>query len=77
MIFTISIKFLKRKFDNKMTCIKKGKDKIQFDENKKFNFIVLKPLDSISFFWGRKLSTVVKSNFLPVWQELSVVLICD
>lgn len=34
MIFTISIKFLKRKFDNKMTCIKKGKDKIQFDENK-------------------------------------------
>lgn len=48
MIFTISIKFLKRKFDNKMTCIKKGKDKIQFDENKK----VLKPLDSISFFGG-------------------------
>lgn len=43
MIFTISIKFLKRKFDNKMTCIKKGKDKIQFDENKKCNFIVLKP----------------------------------
>lgn len=52
MIFTISIKFLKRKFDNKMTCIKKGKDKIQFDENKKCIFIVLKPLDSISFFGG-------------------------
>lgn len=27
MIFTISIKFLKRKFDNKMTCIKKEKIK--------------------------------------------------
>lgn len=26
-------------------------------------------------FWGRKLSTVVKSNFLPVWQELSVVVV--
>lgn len=52
MIFTISIKFLKRKFDNKMTCIKKGKDKIQFDENKKCNFKALKPLDSISFLGG-------------------------
>lgn len=53
MIFTISIKFLKRKFDNKLNDMhKKGKDKIQFDENKKCNFIVLKPLESISFFGG-------------------------
>lgn len=36
-----------------MTVLKKkGKDKIQFDDNKKCYFIVLKPLDSISFLGG-------------------------